>query len=191
MNNTDLCGITENALTKKSKREYFGDLFTTKGIMRVAVIAALYVVLTITPPFSLAAFGPVQFRVSEALTILPLFFLSAVPGLAIGCLIANIIGSSPIDAALGPVASLAAAAITYIIGRLIKNDAARVSLGILPPILVNAFVVPFIFILIGLDYGYWIMVLWVGMGQAVVLAALGIPLYFSLSKLRGKVSFLR
>jgi len=176
----------------KSKRDCFGDLFTTKGLMRATAIAALYVVLTIIPPFSPLASGLLQFRVSEALTIMPLFFLSAVPGLAVGCLVANIVvGKGIFDIILGPLASLVAATVTYIIGRLIKKDALRVGLGILPPILVNAFVVPVIFILANLEYGYWISVLFVGLGQTGVLVILGVPLYFSLSKLRGRAKFLQ
>ena len=53
-----------------------------------AMIAAIYVVLTVVfAPFS---FGEVQVRVSEMLTILPIFTPAAIPGLFVGCLIGNI-----------------------------------------------------------------------------------------------------
>ena len=59
---------------------------------QAAMIAAIYVVLTyIFAPFS---FGEVQVRISEALTILPIFTPAAIPGLFVGCLIGNILGLS-------------------------------------------------------------------------------------------------
>ena len=61
---------------------------TTRFIVRSSVIAALYAALTLV--LAPVAYGPVQFRVSEALTILPLFFPEAIPGLFVGCFIANI-----------------------------------------------------------------------------------------------------
>ena len=79
---------------------------TTKFLVRSAVIAALYAALT----FAVApiAYTPIQFRVSEALTILPLFFPEAIPGLTIGCFLANI-PSGPWDMFIGAGATLIAA----------------------------------------------------------------------------------
>ena len=76
-----------------------------------ALIAALYTGLTfVLAPIS---FGPVQFRVSEALTLLPFCLPEAVPGLFIGCLISNMLGGfGIIDIVLGSAATLAAAWIT-------------------------------------------------------------------------------
>ena len=61
----------------------------TKEIVLGAVIAALYVALTL--PFAPIAYGPVQFRISEALTVLPYFTPAAVPGVTLGCLLSNIL----------------------------------------------------------------------------------------------------
>ena len=61
-------------------------------LAQAGVIAALYVVLTLV--FAPISFGSVQLRVAEALTILPLFTSAAVPGLFVGCLVANIFGGA-------------------------------------------------------------------------------------------------
>ena len=86
--------------------------FTTRSISRSAVIAALYVLLTFV--FQAISFGAVQFRVSEAMMLLPLISLDAVPGLFIGCLLANILGGAVwFDVLLGALASLLAALAVY------------------------------------------------------------------------------
>ena len=74
-------------------------------ITQGAVIAALYVVLTMV--FAPISFGPVQVRIAEALCILPMFTPAAIPGLFIGCLIANLIGGGIIlDVIFGSIATL-------------------------------------------------------------------------------------
>lgn len=66
-------------------------------IITGAIIAALYVDLTFLSNIFNLAFGPVQFRVSEVLTILPVFTSAAIPGVAVGCFIANIASFNPLD----------------------------------------------------------------------------------------------
>lgn len=85
--------------------------FNVKSTTRAAMIAAVYAVLTaVLAPVS---FGAVQFRVAEALTVLPLFMGEAVPGLAIGCLVANIFGGATLmDIVFGSIATLLAAVVT-------------------------------------------------------------------------------
>lgn len=61
---------------------------TAKRLTRIAVIAALYAALTLTLP--VLSYGPVQCRLSEALTVLPLFCVEAIPGLTVGCFLANL-----------------------------------------------------------------------------------------------------
>lgn len=81
-------------------------------LTRSAIIAALYAVLTLLLyPIS---YGAVQFRVSEALTLLPIFMPEAIPGLFIGCLLSNLLGSAtPWDIVFGSLATLLAAILTY------------------------------------------------------------------------------
>ena len=110
-------------------------------IARAAVIAALYVVLTLV--FQPISYGSVQLRVSEALTILPLFTAAAVPGLFFGCVLANMLGGSVVlDVIFGSVATLIGAAL----GRLLKGNRWLVPV---PAILANTLIIPFV-----LKYGY-------------------------------------
>lgn len=149
-----------------------------RRVAEVGVIAALYAVLTLVlAPIS---FGQIQFRVAEMLMILPFFTASAVPGLFIGCLIANAVGSSfgIMDIAAGSLATLAAAAV-----------ASRIKikwLVPLPAVAVNAFVVGWIlYVMAGLPY--WPSVGWVGLGEAVTAFGLGLPLLYVLDRYKGRI----
>ncbi len=85
-----------------------------KGLTHAGIIACLYAVLTLMPGLNALAFGPVQLRVSEVMTVLAVFTPWAVPGLTIGCLIANMIGSPMIlDMIFGTAATFFAAVATY------------------------------------------------------------------------------
>ena len=158
--------------------------FSTAKICRAGIIASVYFILTYF--FQAISFGPIQLRVAEALTILPLFFIESVPALFIGCLIANFFsGFLLFDIAIGAPTTLVAAIITYVIGRLIKNKYLRFILGAIPPILANAFAVPLIILLSGgLEYTYMVQVLIIGAGQALAILPLGGLLYFSLYSLK-------
>ncbi len=146
---------------------------TTKFLVRSAVIAALYAALTLV--IAPLAYGPIQFRVSEALTILPLFFPEAIPGLTIGCFLANI-PSGPWDMFIGAGATLIAAVLTRL--------SRKIWLGVIPPVIANAFLVPVIFLTNPeITDPYWLSVLTVGGGELLSVVVLGIPLYFALKKL--------
>jgi len=81
---------------------------STSYLTRAAIIAAIYTLLTVI--FQPISFGAVQFRVSEALTLLPVLFPEAIPGLFVGCIMANLFGGGIwYDVALGSVATLLAA----------------------------------------------------------------------------------
>ena len=83
---------------------------TTRALTQGAVIAALYVALTYLASLMGLSSGVIQVRLSEALCILPIFLPAAVPGLAVGCLLANALtGAVVMDIVLGPVATLAGA----------------------------------------------------------------------------------
>ena len=80
----------------------------TRRLCTGGVIAALYAVLTLALP--MLSYGPVQIRFAEALTVLPFFLPEAVPGLAVGCFVANLIGSPyALDWVVGTLATLLAA----------------------------------------------------------------------------------
>lgn len=169
------------------------NFFTTKRISRAAVIAALYAALSIVlAPISSGEF---QCRVSEAFTILPLFFPESIAGLTIGCFLTNVlVGNGALDMVLGTLATLLAAITTYVLGRVIKKRIPRLILGELPPILYNAFLVPVTFLSFltsaELKEGYFGFAFWVGLGQLAAIGILGTLLYFAVDKLQKKgVSF--
>ncbi|WP_416201094.1 MAG: QueT transporter family protein [Thermocaproicibacter melissae] len=159
----------------------------TLHIAQGAVIAAAYTVLTWLAALLDLAYGPVQFRFSEALTILPIFTTAAVPGLTIGCLLSNILSGYGIyDLIFGTLATLLATLVT----RLVRNVKIRgvPVLAPLPPIVFNAFIVGLeITILNGAKINpdcftnfnwvlYWTNAGSVGLGELVICYGLGLPL---------------
>ncbi|MDE6075994.1 MAG: QueT transporter family protein [Clostridia bacterium] len=155
---------------------------STIMICRAGIFAALYVALTM--PFGELAFGPFQIRPSEALTILPLFYAEAIPGLYVGCILANLLSQYGVyDILLGSLATLLAACCTYAVGRLFKNSVLRVLIGGIFPVIFNAFIVPAVMILGGLPVAYWYQVLSFLLTESVWVYALGFPLYYTLAAL--------
>ena len=110
-----------------------------KTIIKVAfaaIVAALYVVLTYLAASMGLASSPIQIRFSEALTILPVFSPSAIPGLFIGCLLSNILtGCALWDIVFGSLATLLGAIGTYFLRK-------HPILSLLPPIIANTLIVP-------------------------------------------------
>ncbi len=140
-----------------------------------AIIAAVYAVLTLV--LSPISMGAVQCRISEALTILPLFTPVAVPGLFVGCLIANVFLGSVYDIIFGSLTTLVAAFLTW---RCRKNK----YVAILFPVLLNAVVVGgYIGLFLDNSMAVWLCMLTVGLGQAVACYGLGLPLYKILGEL--------
>jgi len=157
-----------------------------KFIVQAAVIAALYsalVILASITPYGALNFGQVQLRFSEALTVLPYFTPAAIPGLFLGCLISNIVGSAVgvgfgiVDIVFGSLATLAAAYCSYLLRR-------YKWLVPLPPVVINAVVVGFILNYM-LKLPLLISMLLVGAGQFIACYVLGMPLLFALNKRRG------
>ena len=110
---------------------------TVRSMVRGAVVAALYTAISIVlAPIS---YGAVQLRVAEALTLLPVFGPEAVVGVTLGCLLTNILGSSPIDAVFGTLATLVAALLTYLLRNLRWRGLPVLSA--LAPVIINALVV--------------------------------------------------
>jgi uncharacterized membrane protein len=141
-------------------------------LARAAAIASIYAAVTyLLKPIS---YGPIQVRVSEALTILPMLESSAIPGLFVGCLLANILGGlGPWDIYGGSLITLVAA---YMTGKM-KNPL----LGAVPPVVLNAFGVSY-YLSFLYDMPYWITVLYIGIGEFVAVAGLGIPLYYFIKR---------
>lgn len=142
---------------------------SSKYIARAGIIAALYAVITILlAPIS---YGPVQVRVSEALTVLPYLTPAAIPGLFIGCLLANIYGGLGIyDIIGGSFITLLAAFFTYLLSK-----TKQPILAPLPPVLLNAFGVS-LYLHFLFQMPYWLTVAYVGIGEVAACYILGYPL---------------
>ena len=154
---------------------------STLCLVEAAAIAAIYVVITLA--FAPLSYGEVQVRFSEALTILPFFTPAAVPGLFVGCLLANIIGGAILpDIIFGSIATLLGAIFTY----LLRNKSRF--LAPVPPIVSNAIIVPLV-----LRFGYGVnlpipfMMLTVGAGEVISAGVLGLILLSVLYRYRGTI----
>ena len=161
--------------------------FDTHAIARAGVIGALYLVLTLI--FQPISFGAIQFRIAEALTLMPILTPDAVPGLFVGCLLGNWLGGGVwFDVALGSVATLLAALCT----RLARNKPAIAAIFptifnglIVGPVVYYAYVrapgdpvsVPTLLFSMGT----------VAFGELVVCYALGLPMIYGLKKLPPKL----
>lgn len=136
------------------------------------MVAALYAALTVLlAPLS---YGPVQLRFSEGLTLLPYFLPEAVPGLAAGCLIANLFGGyGAVDVIVGTGATLLAALLT--------RRMPRLWMAALPPVLVNMLLIGgMLHVLVGTPLAA--TCLYVGLGEAGACFLIGLPLMRSLER---------
>ncbi len=152
------------------------------------LIAAMYTALTLVLP--VAAFGQVQFRVSEMLTILPVFTPAAIPGLAVGCFLSNLLGlvlglnpAGALDMVFGTAATLIAAVLTYLL-RNVRWKGLPV-LATLPPVLVNAVIVglELAILMFGFSWeAYALCAAWVALGQMGACIVCGLVLFAALEK---------
>ena len=154
-----------------------------------AAIAALYCALTLA--IAPIAFGQIQFRVSELLTVLPLFSFAAVPGLTVGCLLSNLIGFligvNPIgmtDALFGTLATLLAAIAVYYIGKTTKT-LPKLILAPFFPVLFNGVIIGLELTLVFASLDFPIFLAFAGsvaLGELAVCYGLGIPFILLLQK---------
>ena len=150
------------------------------------MIAALYTAATMAlAPLS---FPNIQFRASEALTLLPLFTPAAVPGLTIGCIISKTVGVATgsniagwIDVIFGSAATLIAAILTRLLRKIEFKGIPF--LAMLPPVVLNALIVGGELAIVS-KLPFWLCALEVGGGELGVIVILGIPLVLALKKLK-------
>ncbi|MBR6390188.1 MAG: QueT transporter family protein [Lachnospiraceae bacterium] len=154
-----------------------------KYIAQGAMIAALYVVLTLVANAFGLANATIQVRISEALTVLPFFTPAAIPGLFVGCILSNILtGCLPLDTVFGSLATLLGAFGTYIISRKLKHNKTAQWLAPVPSIIANMLIVPFV-----LAYVYRFegsipyFMLTVGIGEVISCGFLGLVLLYALN----------
>lgn len=165
---------------KKNVRRVTG---STRKLTRGALIAALYVGLTyVSTIFGLSS-GAIQFRISEALCILPVFMPEAIPGLFIGCILANILSGCVIwDIVFCSIATLIGACVTYMLRKL---PAKFMWVATLPNMLANMVIVPFVLMYAyGVEEGYFLLALSVGIGEFVCGVLGGTSLYYSIKDLK-------
>ena len=150
----------------------------TRYVTQAALVAALYVVLTYLSAAIGLSSGVIQIRFSEALTILPYFMPSSIPGLFVGCILANsLTGCAVWDVIFGSIATLLGAIFTYLLRK--KNK----FLAPIPPILANTIIVPFVLKFIyGFNGVLPYFFLTVFIGEVLSCGVLGMLLLIALEK---------
>lgn len=145
----------------------------TLEMTRAALIAAIYVVMTfVSQSFGLAS-GVIQFRLSESLTCLPIKYKEAIPGLTIGCVIANLLtGSLMLDVIFGALATFIGAIGTYYLGK--RNR----YLGFMCPVISNMIIIPFVLQEVyGVPDSLPFLMATVGLGEFVMAFIVGSQLF--------------
>ena len=155
--------------------------FTTRQLATAGIIAAVYTVMSMFASVFGIAYGPIQCRFSEALTVLPFFLPEAIPGLFIGCLVTNLMSTvGPLDIIFGSLATLIAAVWT----RKMPNK----WLAPLPPVLCNAAIIGAMIAWyeVGFTGAFWASFAFnaftVGLGEAIACYVLGLLLLQAIEK---------
>ena len=163
---------------------------TTQFITIAAIVAALYTVLTLLTNLIPPIGGVFQFRLAEAMCILPMFTPAAMPGLALGCLLTNIItGAGIYDVVFGTLATALGAVISFILAYR-RNDITggsftlRAILAAIPPVVTNALLIPIVIMKVseipftaGTYFAFAFDVAW---GELICAGVLGVALAFAL-----------
>ncbi len=149
---------------------------TTKKLVEAGIIAALYAILSLIA-FPVAS-GGVQLRLSEGLTLLPLFLPHAIWGLAMGCLLANLItGCLFLDILLGSLVTLIAGILTFLCAKLIKSECLKTLVGGLFPVALNALLLPLVWVVCygALEYIYLVQFALLFLSQSICVYGFGLP----------------
>lgn len=153
-------------------------------LTRAGVIAGLYVALTwISALLGLSGMGAIQLRLSEALCVLPYFTAAAVPGVTVGCLLANLLtGAALPDIIFGTLATLIGAVGTRCLRR-------NRYLAPLPPIAANTVMIPFVIRYAYIDVAESLPFLFVtvGIGELLSVGVLGMLLLLALEKHKHRI----
>lgn len=149
----------------------------SKRLSKAGVVGAIYLATTLVLyPIS---FSGMQVRVSEGLTLLPIFLPESILGLTVGCMIANFFGNGILDVALGTLATFISAILTRISTKKIKNDYLKIVVGGIFPIVLNAIIVPFTFLAVtSLKELYLITAIQIFIGQFIAVYVFGSAVYF-------------
>lgn len=144
----------------------------TRFVTQAAMIAAIYAVLTYA--CALFAQGAFQFRIGEAMMILPFFTPAAIPGLVLGYLIGYFLLGSLWDAIFGGLAAGVAAVTTYLIGRYLSRFRFARYLASIPPIITTAIVMPLILMYVyNSTETYWLILFMCISGETLTCFGVG------------------
>ncbi len=152
-----------------------------RKLVFAAAIGALYAALTLATSWLPINYGPVQFRISEALCVLPYCFPGSVWGLFVGCVVGNLLSPYPLDIAVGAIATLLAALAT--------SRMPRRWLAPLPPVAANGLIVGALIAWYEAGFGpgfgaaFWLNALSVAGGELLVCYALGLPLLYAMYRI--------
>lgn len=153
----------------------------TKKMANIALVAALYA--TITMALGFISYGPIQFRIAEVMTLLPLFGKEYIVALTLGCFIANIMSAYGLaDIILGTLATLISVYLVYITGKKMRDKKSCLLVASLWPTIVNAIIVGGVMLHGILKLPLMLTMLEVGFGQFVVITIIGVPLFKVLEK---------
>ena len=148
----------------------------TKKITRIGVVAALYA--TITLVLGSISYVQIQFRISEVMTLLPLFGKEYILSLTIGCFLANVIGPYGVpDIILGTLATFISVYLVYLTGKYMKGKKGYLIIASLWPTIVNAIIIGGVILHVLFKLPLILSILQVGFGQFVVITIIGVPLF--------------
>ncbi len=156
----------------------------TRSIAITAIVAALYATITIT--LSFISYGPIQFRLAEIMTLLPLLNKKYILGLTLGCFLANVLGTyGVVDTIFGTIATFISVYLVYLTGKLMKDKKSKVLISSLWPTIVNAIIIG-IELKVFFGFPLFLSMIQVGFGQFVVITIIGVPLFKSINNKYGK-----
>jgi len=145
---------------------------STRNIIKIAIYAGIYIVLTLI--FSPISYGPIQFRISEFLAVFPYLDPTAIPGLFLGCFIANIFSPAGwIDVFFGSICTLIAGYLTH--------KMPKIQLAPIPPIIINSLGVS-LYLHIFFKLPYLLNVLYIALGEGAVTYLIGLPILIYIDK---------
>lgn len=146
-----------------------------KLLAQGGAIAALYVLLTLILPLTIP--GSVELRLSEALTVLPVLTPAAIPGLAVGCVLANLMhGAEMLDVVFGSLATLLAACGTYFFRK-------NIWIAALMPAVSNGVIVGLLlYFVYAVPMPLYVCMLSVAAGEAIICCLVGVPMVRGLRK---------
>lgn len=151
----------------------------TKRIATTAVVAAIYATLTLSLGF--ISYGPIQFRISEIMVLLPFINKGYIVGLTLGCFFANVIGPNGLpDIIFGTLATFISTYLVYLTSKIMKDKKYSLLIASIWPTIINALIVGW---MLNKFFGLPLILsmLQVGFGQFVVINIIGVPLFKVLS----------